>query len=131
MSHALFRAEIDLYEEGIARSAELRAQMEKGVPISAWQTHQIHQVLRDFFSDAPGIVWGVKHHILTPLGKVIWVPFHPMPIDVKELLEKEVEYMLQLGFIQEFTSPWRSLPVLIPKPNGSISFMLTFVDSMK
>lgn len=50
---------------------ELRKQIEEGMPILAWQTKQMYQVMAGFldvFSDAPGIVQGVVHQILTPPG---------------------------------------------------------------
>lgn len=43
------------------RTEEIRAQMEKGIPLSAWQTQQIDQVLNEFpdmFSEVPGTAGG-------------------------------------------------------------------------
>lgn len=34
--------------------------------------------------------------------------------------------MLRLGVIKESTGPWRSLPILVPKPIGTIRFCIDF-----
>lgn len=67
---ARYGAEADWLEEGEWCSYELAEQLQEGERISTWQTQQIHQVLDeilDVFSDTPGMVQGVVHHIHTLL----------------------------------------------------------------
>lgn len=57
---------------------------------------------------------------------MVWVPLCPVPLALKEALEKEVQSMLSLGIIEDSTSPWQSPPVLIPKPDGFLRFCIDF-----
>lgn len=113
---------VDWGAEEIARTEGLWAQMEVWIPPSAWQTRQIMQVLEyfDVFSDLPGMVQEVKHHIRTPKGVVVRTPLKPTPLALKDVLEREVQTMLRLGVIIESTSLWCSPPILVPKPDGSV-----------
>lgn len=61
----------------LAWSQELQAQVAAGETASAWQQHQIRQVLDkygDVFSDHPGTVQRAEHHIPTTQGQVVRVP---------------------------------------------------------
>lgn len=95
---SLYHAVIDWDEEGRERSQELQKQIMTGLPASQWQLHQIQQVLNMYphvFSDRPGVVTRVEYHI-THSGKAIRVPLHPIPLAMKEALEKQVQSMLTL-----------------------------------
>lgn len=45
---------------------------------------------------------------------------------MKEALQGEEQSMLARGKIEESTSPWRSPPVLVPKPDCSLRFCINF-----
>lgn len=82
-AEGFYGANIDWDEEKIAPSTELHAQMEEGVPVSAWQTQQIQQVLKEFsdvFSESLRRVQEKEHHIIIPPGKIVWVPFSTPPL---------------------------------------------------
>lgn len=78
------------------------------------------------FSKKPGKVQGVEHHIPTLPGTVMCVPFQLTLMAMKEALKKEVQTMLALGVTEEFTSPWWSPAVLVPKPDGYLRFWIDF-----
>lgn len=103
--------------------------MDEGIPTSAWQTHQIQQVLEEYsdvFSDAPGTIQGIKHNIVTPPVVVIRVLLQPTSLAPQEVVEQEVKNLLHFGVIMESTSPWCSPPVLVPKPDRSVKFCIDF-----
>lgn len=77
--------------------------MEEGVPISAWQTCQINQVVSDFpdvFSEIPGTAQGVQHHILIRPGTVVRTPAQRTPLALQDTIERDVQNMLQLEVIE-------------------------------
>lgn len=59
-------------------------------------------------------------------GGGVLSPLRPIPLALKEVLEKEVKTILKLGVIEESTSLWQSLPVVLPKPHGSVQFCIDF-----
>lgn len=51
--NATYGEEFDWDKKGWWRTKELRKHIEEGIPVSAWQTKQINQVLTDFLDQAP------------------------------------------------------------------------------
>lgn len=103
----LYNAEIDWEKEGRVQSQELQRQIATGIPASEWQLKQIQQVLNeypDIFSELPGKMQEVDHHIPTFLGRVVRILFLPIPLALKEALDKEVQSMFALGVIEKSTS---------------------------
>lgn len=108
-------ADMDWDEERQERIKELYQQRDEGIPLSAWQTYQIDQVIGDFpdvFSEIPGQAVGVIHHIITPPGVVERSPSRPTPLALQDTTQRKVQAMLQLGVIEPSESPGRSPPVL-------------------
>lgn len=84
--------------------------------------------LPDVFTEVPGTAKGWEHKSNTHKHThniVVRTPICPVPLAAKPLLQQEVEKMLQLG-VEESQSPWRSTPVMMPKPNGSIRVCIDF-----
>lgn len=70
---------------------------------------------------------GVVHGIPVTSGMVVRIPLQLInPWSLREAIAKEMEPMLHLGVIEESTSSWRSAPVLVLKPDGSIRFCNDF-----
>ena len=42
------------------------------------------------------------------------------------VIKKELDAMLDMGVIEESNSPWASPIILIPKPDGSIRFVIDY-----
>lgn len=120
---------VDWDEEGRERTMELHKQIEEGIPVSVWQIRQIDQVLSHFpelFADAPFVAKGVVHRIQTDPGVVVRAPSRPVPLSLQQTIEDQVQTMLQLGVIEPSVSPWRSPPVLVPKPDSFVRFCIDF-----
>ena len=48
------------------------------------------------------------------------------PRQLAEVIEQEVEEMLKMGVIEPARGPWRSYPVVVPKPDGSERFCIDY-----
>ncbi|GFX57694.1 retrovirus-related Pol polyprotein from transposon 297 [Trichonephila clavipes] len=68
----------------------------------------------------------IEHSINTENNPPISVPPYRMNPASKELLKKELDSLLQQGFIVECESPYASPVVLIPKPNGSMRLCIDY-----
>lgn len=102
-----------------------------GDALSPAQNQQLRELLKEFplgFSSTPGRTSALHHAIETEPGLVVWAPWRPLPRKRWEAVEKEVEDMLSLGVIQPSHSEWRSLIILVPKPDGSIRFCFREVN---
>ena len=51
---------------------------------------------------------------------------YPLPFSMKEVVEKEVQNMLDMGVIEKSTSAYSSPIVLVKKPDGSVRFCIDF-----
>ena len=91
---------------------------------------EIQTMLREFsdiLTDKPGKAKGVEpHHIkLTDEIPVRRKPY-PLPFSTRQIVEREVENMLQLGVIEPSTSSFCSPVVLVSKSDGSVRFCVDF-----
>ncbi|GFW43451.1 retrovirus-related Pol polyprotein from transposon 297 [Trichonephila clavipes] len=68
----------------------------------------------------------IEHSINTENNPPISVPPYRMNSARKELLKKELDSLLQQGFIVECESLYASPVVLIPKPNGSMRLCIDY-----
>ena len=97
--------------------------------LSPEQRKDMRTALADFpsiFSAVPGQTHLVTHHIETPKGAVVRVPWRPVPGKQWETINKEVDAMLKMDVIESSMSDWRSPIVLVPKPDGSTRFCVDF-----
>lgn len=94
------------------------------------QRRQLQQLLnkyKDIFNDKPGRTTVCSHTIdLQPGTKPIHMPPYRVNPQKAESIRKEIDLMLEMGVIEESTSPWASPVVLVPKPDGSIRFCTDF-----
>lgn len=80
----------------------------------------------DVFSASPGLTDLASHLIETIEGKVVCLPLWRRPYRLERILREEVDEMLCLGVIEPSHSPWRSHPVMVPKPDGSVRVCIDF-----
>lgn len=80
------------------------AGMEEEEPLSAWQQHQVWQVLQEFpkvLSGKPGTVQWVVHRIPTLPKVVMQMQIRPVPHALKRDIEQEVMKMIELRVIEK------------------------------
>ncbi|CAM5131373.1 unnamed protein product [Natator depressus] len=78
------------------------------------------------FTALPGYTTLVHHSIQTEPGKVIWETTRPLPYQMRQEVEEEVQAMLALGVTEPSQSEWRSPVVFVPKPDGTRRICIDF-----
>ena len=81
---------------------------------------------REVFPDVPSKTNLIKHDV--DVGDSAPIKQHPYRVSPikKELLDKEVQYMLKNDIIEESQSNWSSPCILVPKHDGGIRFCTDF-----
>ena len=80
----------------------------------------------DLFPDVPGRAQGMFHDV--EVGDSLPIKQHPYRVGPvkKEIIDKEIDYMLTNKIIEPCSSPWSSPCLLVPKPDGSHRFCTDF-----
>ena len=88
-------------------------------------TALIHEY-KQLFSDVPGLTQMGCHDV--DVGESAPVKQHPYRVNHKkrEMIEKEIEYMLEKKIIKPSQSQWSSPVLLIPKPDGSSRLVVDY-----
>ncbi|MFZ2538002.1 MAG: reverse transcriptase family protein, partial [Oscillospiraceae bacterium] len=81
---------------------------------------------QDIFSDVPKITNLIKHKIVLKSDDVVQCKPYPVPIHLREKLDKEVDDMLEAGIISPSTGPFASPIVIIMKPDKSIRLCVNY-----
>ncbi|GBN48311.1 hypothetical protein AVEN_168895-1 [Araneus ventricosus] len=68
----------------------------------------------------------VEHYTNTGDNPPVSVPLCRKSPAKKKLLRKELDDLLEKGFIEECESPYAALVVLVPKPNGTVSLCVDY-----
>ena len=88
------------------------------------QVHELSTVLsayQDVFSDTPGRCNIIHHDVkLIPGTTPIRQAPYRIPHQKKELMKKEVDYLLENGLAVPSCSPWASPCILVPKEEGTL-----------
>ena len=81
---------------------------------------------REVFPDVPSMTNLIEHNV--DVGDSAPIKQHPYRVSPmkKELLDKEVQYMLQNDIIEESQSNWSSPCILVPKHDGGFRFCTDF-----
>ena len=81
---------------------------------------------REVFPDVPSKTNLIEHDV--DVGNSAPIKQHPYRVSPmkKELLDKEVQYMLKNDIIEESQSNWSSLCILVPKHDGGFRFCTDF-----
>ena len=90
----------------------------------------LEREFRDVFSVKPGCTHWVEHNVETPPGMVVKSNKRTCPRQLAHVIEKEIKEMMALGVIEPAKEPWRSYPVIVPKPDGSVKFCIITVLSL-
>ena len=91
-------------------------------PLQQTQMKDLILQYPDIFPDVPRRTSVTMHDV--DVGDSRPIKQHPYRMSPEKcrLAEKEIEYMLEHGFIQPSSSNWSSPCVLVPKPDGGIRF---------
>ncbi|XP_078240212.1 uncharacterized protein LOC144586237 [Pogona vitticeps] len=106
-----------------------RVEIPLGESLDGTQKAQIKEIEKEFqdvFSTKPGHTQMAEHCINTKEGMVVRSGSRNWPFHLKDVINKEVDEMLKLGIIEPSNSPWRSYPVVVPKPDGKVRLCIDF-----
>lgn len=79
------------------------------------------------FSDLPGKTSLIEHHIeLQPGTKPVRLPPYRANPAKMAVIRKELDDMKAMGVIEDSKSPWASPILLVPKPDGSVRFVIDY-----
>lgn len=81
---------------------------------------------QDVFSEMPGKTNLLECPLRLTTPDPICTPQYPLPLAMKEVVEKEVRDMLKLGVIERSNSPYNSPLVLIKKPDQTYRTCIDF-----
>ena len=74
---------------------------------------------QDIFTDVPKVTNLGKHKIVLKQNEIVQSKPYPIPIHMREVLDKEIDQMLSLGIIVPSSSYYSSPVVMVRKPDGS------------
>ena len=81
---------------------------------------------KNIFSETPGSTNLVKHDIHTFSDTPVRVKPYPIPYGTRDEIEKEVVKMLELGVIEESSSPYSAPVVLVAKKDNTKRFCIDY-----
>jgi transposase InsO family protein len=93
------------------------------------QLQEVQQLIKEFqdiCTDIPGTTWLEEHKIdLTTEDCVKQKPY-PVPYAIREVVNKEIQYMLEQGIIEHTDSPYASPIVMVLKKDGTYRLCVDF-----
>ena len=95
-------------------------------PVQRKELTEVITQYREVFPDVPSKTNLIEHDV--DVGDSAPIKQHPYRVSPmkKELLDKEVQYMLQNDIIEESQSNWSSPCILVPKHDGGFRFCTDF-----
>jgi len=111
-------------------SSDKESKNELSSHLSSEQNSELSLVLSEFadiFSDVPCKTTLSVHHIeLQPDTKQIQCTPYRLNPEKADALKQELNKLLDLGIIEESSSPWASPIVMVPKPDGTLRLCTDF-----
>jgi hypothetical protein len=96
----------------------------KASHLKAQEFEQLLKVLESHDPSLGGLIGKIQtvdHHVPTTGPPISSQPYRAGP-QAREQIDAKIQRMFKMDVIEPATSPWSSQIVLIPKPDGSISF---------
>lgn len=90
--------------------------------LSEEQQHQVRELIvefKDIFTDVPKVTHLGEHSILLTSREPIRSKAYPLPYAMREMVDKELDTMLQMGIIEPSNAAFASPIVMVRKPDGS------------
>ena len=103
-------------------SKESVADVQVASTLSEEQRDQMNELLERYssvFTDQPGATSMIQHKIVLKSDQPVRIKAFPLPYSVRSDLNKDIAEMLEMGIIQESTSPYASPVVIVKKKDGS------------
>jgi len=74
---------------------------------------------KDIFTDVPSITNAAEHEIQLTTAEPIKGRAYPLPLALRDTLDREIDNMLAMGVIEESSTAYASPVVMVKKPDGS------------
>jgi len=84
---------------------------------------------KDLFHTSPGVTFEAQHYIPTS-GNLVRVPPRRIPAHYHDKVEQQIQEMLDLGVIEDSSSPWMA-PAVFVKKSGEIPFCVDYCELNK
>ena len=95
-------------------------------PSSKKELAEVITQYREVFSDVPSKTYFIEHDVdVGDSAPIKQHPYRASPMK-RELLDKEVQYMLKNNIIEESQSNWSSPCILVPKHDGRFQLCTDF-----
>ena len=94
------------------------------------QLSSVMQDYKELFRTRPGQTNLAKHFIPTA-DSPVKVPPRRIPAHYRAEVEKQLQDMLELGIIEESSSPWMAHMVFVPKQNGELRLCVDYRELNK
>ena len=111
------------FEEDEAKGVKLQGMCQE-FDLGKWK--EMEKEFEDVFTDVPGRTGVCQLKIETGEAKPIASGPHRVPDRLKEGVRMEVAKLVEMGVIEESTSPWTSPIVPVPKEDGSIRLCVDY-----
>jgi hypothetical protein len=85
---------------------------------------------KDLFRTSPGVTSEAQHYIPTT-GNPVRVPPRRIPAHYRDEVEQQIQEMLDLGIIEESSSPWMAPAVFVRKKSGEIRLCIDYRELNK
>ncbi|MDD9853556.1 MAG: retropepsin-like aspartic protease/reverse transcriptase, partial [Deltaproteobacteria bacterium] len=85
---------------------------------------------KDLFHTSPGVTSEAQHYIPTT-GNPVRVPPRRIPAHYRDKVEQQIQEMLDLGVIEESSSPWMAPAVFVKKKSGEIRLCVDYHELNK
>ncbi|MFZ2537708.1 MAG: reverse transcriptase domain-containing protein, partial [Oscillospiraceae bacterium] len=127
--HELMVQDSELLVHYTLKQKESYSDVKINPDLSRAQTNDLKKLLfefQDIFSDVPRITNLGKHKIVLKSDDVIQSKPYPVPVHLRDKLDKELDELLAAGIISPSTGPFSSPIVLILKPDKSLRLCVNY-----
>ena len=98
------------------------------------QQDEVRSLLREYkeiFSDVPKVTNLIEHKIELTQREPVRCKAYPTPYKMKEIVDKEIDDLLEMGVIERSEAPYASPLVLVKTPDTAYRVCVNFKDLNK
>ena len=100
------------------------------MPDSTPSFHSIVNEYQELFRDSPGQT-NMAEHFIPTTGSPVKIPPRRIPGNYRAEVENQLQKMLELGIIEESSSPWMAPMVFVPKKSGELRLCVDYRELNK